>query len=170
MMMCHGTDDDQLTPLRLAPRSIPLSVSRPPSITASNPPPRPQDWGGLLGLRVVAAHAERFVRLVIANTFLPVCDDSFFQLPGGHFYGWKSACRRSQLADDSRMNVKVLMGRNGTAGPDGPISDAEAEAYNAPFPSDEYKAGARAFPELVPTPPTDPTGERPVSLHLRGLF
>jgi haloalkane dehalogenase len=124
----------------------------------------------LLGLRVVAAHAERFVRLVIANTFLPVCDDSFFQLPGGHFYGWKSACRRSQLADDSRMNVKVLMGRNGTAGPDGPISDAEAEAYNAPFPSDEYKAGARAFPELVPTPPTDPTGERPVSLHLRGLF
>ena len=42
-----------------------------------------QDWGGLLGLRVVAAHPDRFRRLVIANTFLPVCDDSIFEVPEG---------------------------------------------------------------------------------------
>ena len=42
-----------------------------------------QDWGGLLGLRVVAAHPDRFRRLVIANSFLPVCDDSIFEVPEG---------------------------------------------------------------------------------------
>lgn len=46
-----------------------------------------QDWGGLLGLRIVAAHPDRFRRLVIANTFLPVCDDSFFEVSRGFTIG-----------------------------------------------------------------------------------
>jgi haloalkane dehalogenase len=46
-----------------------------------------QDWGGLLGLRVVAAHPGRFDRLVIANTMMPTCDDEFFKVSPG-FYSW----------------------------------------------------------------------------------
>jgi hypothetical protein len=38
------------------------------------------------------------------------------------------------------------------------MSDAERRGYDAPYPADKYKAGARMFPELVPTPPDDPTG------------
>ena len=55
-----------------------------------------------------------------------------------------------------------LLGRS--AKPSGRIpSPAELDAYNAPFPGEEYKAGVIAFPELVPTPPSDPTG-RPQSI------
>ena len=44
-------------------------------------------------------------------------------------------------------------------GPSNPVmADSERAAYDAPYPEDKYKAGARMFPELVPTPPTDPTG------------
>ena len=116
-----------------------------------------QDWGGLLGLRVVATHPERFRRLCLANTFLPTCDDSFFAVNEG-FYGWKTFAASSKLAGDRLASMMI----RGTAGPsaglEGAISKAEAAAYGAPYPTDEYKAGARVFPELVPTPPSDPTG------------
>ena len=127
-----------------------------------------QDWGGLLGLRVVAAHPDRFRRLVIANTFMPVCDDSFFEVSDG-FYGWKRLAARSQLQSDGEGGggehdmLANLMGGAGTGLrlPQGDlrlISAEERLAYIAPFPSDEYRAGARRFPELVPTSPSDPTG------------
>jgi haloalkane dehalogenase len=133
-----------------------------------------QDWGGLLGLRVVANHPDRFARLLIANTFLPTGDvPSPVTSSGGPamtegFYGWKTFCHKSQLAGDG---VAVLMGR-GTAGPSNPgqgngpgkIGPEEAAAYGAPFPDETYKAGARAFPELVPTPSDDATG-RPQPLQ-----
>ena len=123
-----------------------------------------QDWGGLLGLRVVAAHPDRFRRLVIANTFLPVCDDSIFEVPEG-FFQWKAFAKMSGLKGDGDAEDRIakMMASSGTAlrlgqGDVRNISDAEALAYAAPFPSDDYKAGARAFPELVPTAPSDPTG------------
>jgi haloalkane dehalogenase len=102
-----------------------------------------QDWGGLLGLRLVAEHPERFARVVTANTFLPTGD-----LPAGPaFLAWKEY---SQTTPEFHVGGIV---RGGCA-TDLP-SDVVA-AYDAPFPDDRYKAGARQFPVLVPVTPGDP--------------
>jgi haloalkane dehalogenase len=102
-----------------------------------------QDWGGLLGLRLVADHPERFARVVTANTFLPTGD-----VPAGKaFLAWKEY---SQTTPDFRAGGIV---RGGTVTKFAP--DVEA-AYDAPFPDDRYKAGARQFPTLVPVTPDDP--------------
>ena len=122
-----------------------------------------QDWGGLIGTRVVAAHPSAFRRLVIANTMLPTCDDSFFKVSPG-FYNWKTFAFRTGLKDDIWMEERggrwpgqILAQK--AVGPSNPEMDpAERAAYDAPYPDDTYKAGARMFPELVPTPSTDPTG------------
>jgi haloalkane dehalogenase len=121
-----------------------------------------QDWGGLIGTRVVAAHPGTFRRLVIANTMLPTCDDSFFKVSPG-FYNWKTFAFRTGLKDDiwieergGRWPGQIMTQK--AVGPSNPKMDpAERAAYDAPYPDDTYKAGARMFPELVPTPPTDPT-------------
>ena len=122
-----------------------------------------QDWGGLIGTRVVTAHPGAFRRLVIANTMLPTCDDSFFKVSTG-FYSWKTFAFRSKLKDDIFMKELgdrwpgQILAQKGI-GPSNPEMDpAERAAYNAPYPDETYKAGARKFPELMPTPPTDPTG------------
>jgi len=102
-----------------------------------------QDWGGLIGLRVAAEHEERFARIVAANTFLPTGDNP----PGEAFLRWQTF---------SQEVPELPVGRivNG-----GCVSDLPPEviaAYEAPFPDERYKAGARAFPALVPTRPDDP--------------
>lgn len=105
-----------------------------------------QDWGGLIGLRVAAEHPERFSRFVAANTFLPTGD----QPPGEAFLRWQ---RFSQEAPELPVGRIV----NG-----GCVSELPPEvmaAYDAPFPDERYKAGARAFPLLVPTRPDDPASE-----------
>ena len=122
-----------------------------------------QDWGGLLGLRVVAAYPGAFRRLVIANTMLPTCDDGFFKVSPA-FYSWKTFAFRTGLKDDiwmaergGRWPGQILAPK--AVGPSNPKMDpAERAAYDAPYPDDTYKAGARMLPELVPTPSTDPTG------------
>jgi len=102
-----------------------------------------QDWGGLLGLRLVADHPERFARVVTANTFLPTGD-----VPAGKaFLAWK---QYSQTTPDFRCGG-IVRGACVTTIP----PDVEA-AYDAPFPDDRYKAGARQFPTLVPVTPDDP--------------
>ena len=107
-----------------------------------------------MGLRVAANHSDRFDRFVVANTFLPTCDDSFFKVNDG-FYGWKK--HAPTLVAGEIGDMMVL----GTAGPSYPdLSEEEKYGYSAPFPSDEYKAGARRFPEIVPTAPRDPTGRQ----------
>ncbi len=128
-----------------------------------------QDWGGLIGTRVVAAHPGAFRRLVIANTMLPTCDDSFFKVSPG-FYSWKTFAFRTGLKDDIWMEERggrwpgQIMAQK-AVGPSNPKMDlAERAAYDAPYPDDTYKAGARMLPELVPTPPTDPTG-RPMMVE-----
>jgi haloalkane dehalogenase len=121
-----------------------------------------QDWGGLIGTRVVAAHPSSFRRLVIANTMLPTCDDSFFKVSPG-FYSWKTFAFRTELKDDIWMKERggrwpgqILAQK--AVGPSNPKMDpAEMAAYDAPYPDDTYKAGARMFPELVSTPSSDPT-------------
>lgn len=102
-----------------------------------------QDWGGLLGLRLVAEHPERFARVVAANTFLPTGD---LPMPKA-FFKWREF---SQTTPDFDLGRVVS---NGCATP---LSPEVKAAYDAPFPSDEFKAGARQFPALVPATPDDP--------------
>jgi haloalkane dehalogenase len=102
-----------------------------------------QDWGGLIGLRLVAEHPDRFDRVVAANTFLPTGD----RHPGDAFLAWQ---KFSQEVPDFEVG-KIVNG--------GCTTDLAADviaAYDAPFPDDSYKEGARQFPMLVPTSPDDP--------------
>jgi haloalkane dehalogenase len=102
-----------------------------------------QDWGGLIGLRLVGEHPDRFARVVVANTFLPTGDTP----PGEAFLRWQ---RFSQTVDDFAVGFIVSSACHTTP------SEAVIAAYDAPFPDDTFKAGARQFPLLVPTAPDDP--------------
>jgi haloalkane dehalogenase len=102
-----------------------------------------QDWGGLIGLRLVGEHPERFSRVVAANTMLPTGDAS----PGEAFFNWQ------------RFSQEVEVFPTGFIVNSGCLSDLPEDvvaAYDAPFPDESYKAGARAFPMLVPSAPDDP--------------
>lgn len=98
-----------------------------------------QDWGGLIGLRLVAAHPERFARVVVANTGLPV-GTGF----GPGFQRWLDFSQRVPTLPISDIVA------SGTVRP---LTEAERAAYDAPFPDESYKAGARRFPVLVPVTP-----------------
>ena len=102
-----------------------------------------QDWGSLIGLRLAAEHQDRFARIVIANGFLPIADR---KAPMA-FKIWRAFARYSPL---------FPIGRIIQTGSYSKLSPEVVAAYDAPFPSDAYKAGARAFPHLVPTEPADP--------------
>jgi len=102
-----------------------------------------QDWGGLIGLRLVTARPDRFARVVASNTFLPTGDGR----PSDAFLRWQEFSRTSPRFDIGRIV-------NGGCARD--LTDGEMVAYDAPFPDDSYKAGARIFPSLVPTSPDDP--------------
>jgi haloalkane dehalogenase len=102
-----------------------------------------QDWGGLIGLRLVAEQPERFAGVVASNTFLPTGDQPL----GDAFHQWRAY---SQSAPEFHIGHIV---NRGTARD---LSTAEIAAYDAPFPDDRYKAGARQFPTLVPAEPDDP--------------
>jgi haloalkane dehalogenase len=102
-----------------------------------------QDWGGLIGLRLAAEHEDRFARIVAANTFLPTGD----QPPGEAFLRWQ---RFSQETPEFHVS-RIVKGGCVTE-----LSPEVIAAYDAPFPDDSYKAGARMFPMLVPTSPDDP--------------
>jgi haloalkane dehalogenase len=102
-----------------------------------------QDWGGLLGLRLVAARPDRFARVVAANTFLPTGDRD----PGEAFLAWQ---RFSQEVPELPVG-RIIDGATTTS-----LSEEVRAAYDAPFPDESYKEGARQFPVLVPTSPEDP--------------
>ncbi|HEY2776156.1 MAG TPA: haloalkane dehalogenase [Candidatus Binatia bacterium] len=102
-----------------------------------------QDWGGLLGLRLAAEHADRFDRIVAANTFLPTGDAS----PGEAFFAWRKFSQEVPVFPTSR----ILQGATVTE-----LSDEVLRAYDAPYPDESFKAGARQFPTLVPATPQDP--------------
>lgn len=105
-----------------------------------------QDWGGLIGLRLLTAEQDRFAAFSLSNTGLPTGD----QKMSDDFLRWQ---RFSQ--EDPEFDIGFIVNLFGH----GDLSDAEIEAYRAPFPSDEYKAGARQFPLLVPTRPDDPASD-----------
>jgi haloalkane dehalogenase len=102
-----------------------------------------QDWGGLIGLRLVAEHPERFARVVAANTFLPTGDGQ----PSEAFLNWR---RFSQEVDPFPAGTIVNFGCTTELAPE------VVAAYDAPFPDSTYVAGARQFPLLVPISPDDP--------------
>jgi haloalkane dehalogenase len=105
-----------------------------------------QDWGGLIGLRLLAAHPDRFRRLVVANTGLPTGD----RPPAEAFLKWQ---KFSQTTPDFDCGVIVAMSVTTQLSPE------EIAAYNAPFPDDSYKAAPRTMPTLVPTSPDDPSAQ-----------
>ncbi len=102
-----------------------------------------QDWGGLIGLRHVGEHPDRFARVVAANTMLPTGDHH----PGKAFLAWR---KFSQETPDFPVGAIVDGGCVST------LSPQVKAGYDAPFPDDTYKAGARQFPMLVPISPDDP--------------
>ncbi|MBT8047466.1 MAG: haloalkane dehalogenase [Xanthomonadales bacterium] len=105
-----------------------------------------QDWGGLIGLRLLAEDPDRFARFSLSNTGLPTGDHDINEA----FHRWR---KFSQEDPDFDIGFIVnLFGR-------GDLTEEEMEAYRAPFPSDAYKAGARQFPVLVPTEPDNPASE-----------
>jgi haloalkane dehalogenase len=109
-----------------------------------------QDWGGLIGLRLVGEHPERFARVVAANTFLPTGDTT----PGEAFFNWQ------------RFSQEVEVFPTGFIVNSGCVTDLSPEvqaAYDAPFPDESFKAGARAFPLLVPSSPDDPAHDANVA-------
>lgn len=102
-----------------------------------------QDWGGLIGLRLVAAEPDRFDRVVVGNTGLPTGHGA----PSEAFLAWQSF---SQSADD--FPVGAIIGAGCTT----ELSADVVAAYDAPFPDDVLKAGPRFMPALVPTSTADP--------------
>jgi haloalkane dehalogenase len=102
-----------------------------------------QDWGALVGLRLVALDPERFARVAIGNGGLPTGQGPASEA----FLSWQ---RFSQESPAFPIGNIV----NGGCATE--LSPAVIAAYDAPFPDDSYKAGARIFPSLVPTNPDDP--------------
>ena len=102
-----------------------------------------QDWGSLIGLRLAAEHPERFARIVVANGALPTGDHPI-PLP---FRIWQAF---------ARWTPRFPVGKIVQVGTRTRLSDEVVAAYDAPFPDESYKQGARAFPMLVPIRPDDP--------------
>ncbi|MCE3290327.1 MAG: haloalkane dehalogenase, partial [Caulobacter sp.] len=102
-----------------------------------------QDWGGLIGLRLVAAFPERFARVIVANTGLPT--------GAGMTEGFKAWLEVSQSMPVFPAGAFVNMGAGRTLG------DEEIAAYDAPYPDETYKTAARIFPTLVPVTPEHPS-------------
>jgi haloalkane dehalogenase len=105
-----------------------------------------QDWGGLIGMRLVAEEPDRFARVVTSNTMLPTGDHA----PGDAFMNWQKFSQDVPVFPTGQIvNKGTVKG----------LSDAAIAAYDAPFPDESYKEGARQFPNLVPTRPDDPESQ-----------
>lgn len=105
-----------------------------------------QDWGSLIGLRIAAENEHRFARIALGNGALPTGE----QVIPKAFMIWRTFALYSPWFPIGRI---LQMGTVSDLSPD------VIAAYDAPFPSARYKAGARAFPKLVPITPDDPASE-----------
>ena len=105
-----------------------------------------QDWGSLIGLRVAAENEQRFARIAIGNGGLPTGEQEMPKV----FKIWRAFARYSPWFPIGRILQRATITE---------LGDDVVAAYDAPFPSSKYKAGARAFPMLVPTTPDDPASD-----------
>ena len=102
-----------------------------------------QDWGGLIGLRLMALDPDRYARVAVGNTGLPTGHGPASEA----FMAWQKFSQESPV-----FPIGQLINRATTT----ELSEAVIAAYDAPFPDDTFKAGARIFPSFVPTSPDDP--------------
>lgn len=102
-----------------------------------------QDWGGLIGLRLLAEERDRFSRCVAANTMLPTGDHH----PGDAFVQWQQLSQNIPIFATGKIIAGACVK---------PVTADAIAAYDAPFPDESYKAGARQFPMLVPISADDP--------------
>ena len=102
-----------------------------------------QDWGSLVGLRLVGEHPERFARVAIANGGLPTGEERL-----------NEALRSWQEFSQSAASLPI--GDIVSHGCTHRLSTEVVAGYDAPFPDERYKEGARQFPALIPTTPADP--------------
>jgi len=105
-----------------------------------------QDWGSLIGLRVAAENEHRFARIALGNGGLPTGDQ---EMPRA-FVIWRAFAQYSPWFPIGKIIQKGTITE---------LPDDVVAAYDAPFPSSKYKAGARAFPMLVPTTPDNPASD-----------
>jgi haloalkane dehalogenase len=105
-----------------------------------------QDWGGLIGLRLVAEHPGRFARVVAANTGLPTGDQPMPSV-------WLRFREVVRTAPDLSVSRLVQSGCQTTLPPE------VLAAYDAPFPDASYAVAVRAMPDLVPATPDNPASE-----------
>ncbi len=105
-----------------------------------------QDWGGLIGLRLVAENPDRFARVVAANTGMPTGDHHMPEV----WWAFRRAVEQATTLD---------VGRFVESGCVRGLAASARAAYDAPFPEERLKAGPRAMPTLVPTRPDDPATE-----------
>ena len=105
-----------------------------------------QDWGSLIGLRVAIENQERFIRIVLSNGGLPTGDQ---QMPEA-FTNWREFSRTA----DKFYIGRIIQGATTTK-----LTRNILKAYEAPFPDDTFKAGARILPSLVPISTDDPEHE-----------
>ena len=109
-----------------------------------------QDWGSLIGLRLVGEHPERFARVAIGNGGLPTGDERMSDA----FRSWQ---------EFSQTTPELHIGNIVSGGCAERLSADVVAAYDAPFPDETYKEGARQFPTLVPTSPQDPAHDANVA-------
>ena len=102
-----------------------------------------QDWGGLIGLRLVAAYPEKFKTVVAGNTFLPTGQHT----PNQAFLDWQNFSKTANPFPIGKVFQKSSVAT---------LSEEVLAGYDAPFPDESYKAGAKIFPSLVPSSTDDP--------------
>lgn len=105
-----------------------------------------QDWGGLIGLRLVTAQPDRFVKVAVGNTGLPIGTGA-----GPGFDAWLDFSQKIDFTATGQLMQRSVVARE--------LSDGELAAYEAPFPDASYTVGARVFPTLVPITPEHPQVE-----------
>jgi haloalkane dehalogenase len=109
-----------------------------------------QDWGSLIGLRLVGEHPERFARVAIGNGGLPTGEERMSEA----FRAWQ---------DFSQTTPELHIGNIVSGGCSERLAPEVIAAYDAPFPDETFKEGARQFPKLVPTSAQDPAHDANVA-------
>ena len=106
-----------------------------------------QDWGGLIGLRLVAMEPERFSGVVASNTFLPIGKTKLADA----FFAWRDFSQSVETLPVGRIIDGACVTQ---------LAPDVIAAYDAPFPDEAAKAGARIFPTLVPAEPDSPSASQ----------